>query len=245
MNRRHMCRIKEKKPTPNPSPREGKEENLFQMERANKSLPHRGELEGASNDIYKTIQDLAEGYYTEKRSRFLSFAMPVRTVEEAKEFVRKYREKYYDAHHVCWAYMLGADRQTFRANDDGEPSSTAGKPILGQINANELTDVLVIVVRYFGGIELGTSGLIVAYRTAAAAAITAAEIVERTVDETITVIFEYPFLNGVMRIVKEEKPEVISQTFEMTCEMTLRIRKACFERLKNRLLQVETARLKD
>ena len=137
--------------------------------------------------------------------------------------------------------MLGPERQTFRANDDGEPSSTAGKPILGQINSNELTDLLIVVVRYFGGIELGTSGLIVAYRTAAADA----EIEERTVDEDITVVFEYPYLNGIMRIVKEDNPAIISQKFEMDCEMTLRIRKGEAERLKNRLLKVETAYLKE
>lgn len=197
------------------------------------------------SDIYKTIKAPAEGYYTERRSRFLSFAIPVRTVDEVKEVVKEYRKKYFDSRHVCWAYMLGADRQTFRANDDGEPSSTAGKPILGQILSNELTDVLIIVVRYFGGIELGTSGLIVAYRTAAAEAIAAAEIEERTVDEEMTIVFEYPYLNGVMRVIKEEQPTIVSQTFEMTCEMTLRIRKNRAEQLKNRLLKVETAHLKE
>jgi uncharacterized YigZ family protein len=197
-----------------------------------------------AEDTYKTIKAASEGYYTEKRSRFLSFAFPVRTAEEALETVRDYRKKYYDARHVCWAYMLGAERETFRANDDGEPSSTAGRPILGQINSNELTNMLIIVVRYFGGITLGVGGLTVAYRTAAASAIAAAEIEERTVDAELTVIFEYPSLNGIMRIVKEEHPEIIAQTFETTCEMTLRIRKNLFDRLKNRLLQVETARLK-
>ena len=162
-----------------------------------------------------------------------------------KEQVAAYRKQYYDARHVCWAYMLGADRQTFRANDDGEPSSTAGKPILGQINSNELTDILIVVIRYFGGIELGTSGLIVAYRTAAAEAIAAAEVEERTVDEDITVSFEYPYLNSIMRIVKEDGPQIIKQSFEMDCEMTLRIRKGEAERLRNRLLKVETAYLKD
>jgi uncharacterized YigZ family protein len=198
-----------------------------------------------AEDSYKTIRGLSEGYYTEKRSRFLSFAMPVRTPEEAGEYVRAYRKKYYDSRHVCWAYMLGADRQTFRANDDGEPSSTAGKPILGQINSSELTDILIIAVRYFGGVELGTGGLIAAYRTAAAAAIAAAEIEERTVDEALTVIFEYPCLNDIMRVVKEEQPEIVSQKFEMTCEMTLRIRKNLFGNLKNRILKVDTAYLKE
>jgi hypothetical protein len=195
------------------------------------------------DDTYRTIRDLSEGYYTEKRSRFLSFALPVRTPDEVKTQVDTYRKKYYDARHVCWAYMLGPDRTTFRANDDGEPSSTAGKPILGQINSNNLTDILIIVVRYFGGIELGTSGLIVAYRTAAAEAIAAAHIEERTVDETITITFEYPHLNSVMRIVKEDKPDVLAQSFELTCEMTLRIRQSRMDALKSRLLKVDSLRI--
>lgn len=191
-------------------------------------------------DSYRTIKKPAEGYYTEKRSRFLAFAMPVRTVEEVKERVQEYRKQYYDARHVCWAYMLGVERLVCRSNDDGEPSSTAGKPILGQIKANGLTDILIVVVRYFGGIELGTSGLMVAYRAAAAAAIAAAEIVEQTVNEEITFFFDYPYLNRFMRIVKEEQPEVVEQSLEMRCRITLRIRKNSVERLKNRLLQVDT-----
>lgn len=194
-------------------------------------------------DTYRTIRDLSEGYYTEKRSRFLSFALPVRTPDEVRTQLDIYRKKYYDARHVCWAYMLGPDRTTFRANDDGEPSSTAGKPILGQINSNNLTDILIIVVRYFGGIELGTSGLIVAYRTAAAEAIAAARIEERTIDETITITFEYPHLNSVMRIVKEDKPDVLTQSFELTCEMTLRIRQSRMDALKSRLLKVDSLRI--
>ena len=197
------------------------------------------------NDSYKTIKAVADASYSEKRSKFISYAIPVRTVEEVKEQLDKYRKQYYDARHVCWAYMLGADRQTFRANDDGEPSSTAGKPILGQINSHELTDIMVVVVRYFGGIELGTSRLTVAYRTAAAEAIEAAEVEEKTVDEDITIVFEYPYLNGIMRIVKEDNPQIISQKFDMDCEMTLRIRKGEAERLRNRLLKVETTYLKE
>lgn len=200
---------------------------------------------GKIEDTYKTIAAVSEGLYTEKRSRFISYALPVRTVEEAKVKLEEYRKQYYDARHVCWAYMLGADRKTFRANDDGEPSGTAGKPILGQINSNELTDILIVVIRYFGGIKLGTSGLIVAYRAAAAEAIAAAGIIEKTVDEDITVVFEYPFLNSIMRIVKEENPLILSQTFEMDCEITLRIRKGNAERLKSRLLKVDSAHLKD
>ncbi len=198
-----------------------------------------------AEDTYRTIAGTAEGYYTEKRSRFISYAIPVRTVEDVKAQLAKYRKDYYDARHVCWAYMLGPERKIFRANDDGEPSSTAGKPILGQINSNELTDILVIVIRYFGGIELGTSGLIVAYRTAAADAIAAATIEERTVDEDITVVFEYPYLNQIMRIVKEDGPTIVSQQFDMDCVMRLRIRKGEAERLRNRLQKVETAYLKE
>lgn len=193
------------------------------------------------DDSYKTIKSLSEGYYTEKRSKFLSFAIPVKTVEDVKEQVEKYRKQYYDSRHVCWAYMIGADRQNFRSNDDGEPSSTAGKPILGQINSNELTDILIIVVRYFGGVELGTSGLIVAYRTAAAEAIAAADIEERTVDEDIIVRFEYPYMNGIMKIVKDDNPEIISQKFDMDCEIHLRIRKGEADRLKGKLQKVESA----
>lgn len=198
-----------------------------------------------ADDTYKTITGVVDSCYTEKRSRFIAYAVPVRTVEEVKEQVDTFRKQYYDARHVCWAYMLGPDRSTFRANDDGEPSGTAGKPILGQINSLELTDILVVVIRYFGGIKLGTGGLIVAYRAAAAEALSLAEIEERTVDEEITVQFEYPFMNGIMRIIKEDNPEVLSQSFDMNCEMTLRIRKSEADKLRNRLMKVETAYLKE
>ena len=195
------------------------------------------------DDTYKTIAEPAEGTYSEKRSKFLAFAIPVRTQEEVKEWVKEYQKKYYDARHACYAYMLGHERKDFRANDNGEPSGTAGKPILGQINSNELTDILIIVVRYFGGIKLGTSGLIGAYKTAAAEAIANSTIIEKTVDDDITVYFEYPFLNDVMRIVKEEEPQVIDQVFEMDCKMTLRIRRSKLDRLCSRIEKVETARI--
>ncbi|GHS91560.1 hypothetical protein FACS1894174_07030 [Bacteroidia bacterium] len=194
-------------------------------------------------DSYKTIAKTSEGYITEQRSKFISYALPVSTPEEVKEYVDAYRKQYYDARHVCWAYMLGNERANFRVNDDGEPSSTAGKPILGVINSNGLTDILIIVIRYFGGVKLGTGGLIVAYRAAAQDAITNAEIIEKTVDEDITIVFEYPFLNGIMKIVKEDNPQIITQQFDMDCEMTLRIRKSEAEKLKSRLLKVETTRI--
>lgn len=193
-------------------------------------------------DTYRTIKAPSEGTYSEKRSKFLAFAIPVRSVEEVKQIVADYQKKYYDARHVCYAYMLGAERLEFRANDNGEPSGTAGKPILGQINSNELTDILIIVVRYFGGVKLGTSGLIVAYRQATAEAIAAAEIIEKTVDEDVSFMFEYPFMNDVMRIVKEENPQIVSQGFENDCSMTLRIRKDSMPRLKARLEKVSTLR---
>lgn len=197
-------------------------------------------------DEYLTITEKhSEGFYSEKRSKFLAFAVPVTSVDEVKQKVAEYQKKYYDARHVCYAYMLGAERTEFRANDNGEPSGTAGKPILGQINSNELTDVLIVVVRYFGGIKLGTSGLIVAYKAAAAEAIAAAEVVEKTVDEDVTFLFEYPFMNDVMRIVKEESPAIIDQGYDTDCSMTLRIRKGLMPRLKARLEKVSTLRFAD
>lgn len=178
-------------------------------------------------DEFLTITDTpAEGFYSEKRSKFLAFAFHVTSEEEVTQYVAEFRKKYYDARHVCWAYMLGADRTDFRANDDGEPSSTAGKPILGQINKNELTDILIIVVRYYGGVNLGTSGLIVAYRTAAAEAIANAEIVSQFVEEEVVFDFPYIMMNDVMKIIKDMSPRIISQTYDNTCEMKLSIRKS-------------------
>lgn len=196
-------------------------------------------------DLYKTIRETAEGTYSEKRSKFLAFAIPVSTVEEVKTHVADYQKRYYDARHVCYAYMLGAERTDFRANDNGEPSGTAGKPILGQINSNGLTNILIIVVRYFGGIKLGTSGLITAYRAAAAEAIAATEIIEKTVDADISFSFDYPMMNDVMKVVKDMQPHILSQNFNMQCDMTLRIRKDEMPQLKNRLTKIETLRLTD
>jgi uncharacterized YigZ family protein len=195
------------------------------------------------DDTYQTIAAPAEGIYTEKRSKFIATAFPVSTLEEIKTLIDAHRKRYYDARHVCYAYMLGAERKEFRSNDDGEPSGTAGKPILGQINSNNLTNILILVVRYFGGIKLGTSGLIVAYKAAAAEAISAATVVEKTVDEEISILFEYPFLNDVMRIVKECTPDILQQSYEMDCSMTLRIRRSEMPQLRARLEKVETLRI--
>ncbi len=157
------------------------------------------------------------------------------TTDEAQALVQHHRKEYYDARHVCYAYMLGARRETYRAVDDGEPSGTAGRPILGQINSNNLTNILIIVVRYFGGTKLGTSGLTQAYKTAAADAINAAHVEEHTVDDTITITFEYPLLNQVMRIVKDEEPTILRQDFQMDCTLVVKTRQANTERLLTKL----------
>ena len=186
-------------------------------------------------DEYKTLGSSGEGFYSEKRSKFFAFAHHVETVDEVKQLVAEYRKKYYDARHVCYAYMLGATREDYRANDDGEPSSTAGKPILGQINSNELTDILIVVVRYYGGVNLGTSGLIVAYREAAADAIAHSTIETRQVEEQVTYDFPYVMMNDVMRVVKELQPRIVSQTYDNTCRIVLAIRSSEAPRLRSRL----------
>lgn len=172
-------------------------------------------------ETYLTIQNNTKGLYKEKGSKFLSFALPVKDVEEVKMHLAVYKKEYYDARHVCYAYMLGTERDEFRANDDGEPSGTAGKPILGQINSRGLTNVLVIVVRYFGGVLLGTGGLITAYKEAASDALEQAEIVEMTVDCTMEVFFEYPFMDVVMSAVKHHQAQITKQDFNESCSVKL------------------------
>lgn len=188
-------------------------------------------------DSYKTIDEtiIGEGYYTEKRSKFLAYAHHVETVDQAKSIIAGYRKKYYDARHCCFAYVLGPNGEEFRANDDGEPSSTAGKPIMGQIASHELTNILICVIRYYGGVNLGTGGLIVAYRTAASDAIDHSKIVTRLVEEQVVFRFTYPMMNGVMGIVKDMQPKIISQTFDNDYEIVLSIRKSQAEELRNRL----------
>lgn len=187
-------------------------------------------------DTYKTVsREVCEGFYSEKRSKFLAFVHHVDSVDEAMAIVKEYRKKYYDARHCCYAYVLGSDRADFRANDDGEPSSTAGKPILGQLNRLELTDVLVVVIRYYGGVNLGTGGLIVAYRTATEDALSKAVIEEKFVEERITYRFTYPMINAVMRVVKETGARIVSQSFDNDCEIVLSIRQSLAEGLQARL----------
>ena len=187
------------------------------------------------SDVYRTLAGDSEAVLRERSSKFLAFAYHVEDEEQIRERLDALRKKYYDARHVCYAYVLGPERDVFRANDDGEPSSTAGKPILGQINSRELTDVLVVVVRYYGGVNLGTGGLIVAYRTAADEALEASNVEIRQVEEVVTFSFPYVMMNAVMRVVKEMKPRIVSQDFDSTCEIKLSIRKSEAPQLKARL----------
>ena len=186
------------------------------------------------DDTYKTITQTSEGLYKEKMSKFLSFAVPCSSAQEALDIVKLYRNEYCDARHCCWAYMIGPERKEFRSNDDGEPSGTAGKPILGQINSFELTNLVVIVVRYFGGIKLGTSGLIEAYRTAAQEALSVAQIEERLIEEELQVAFEYPLMGDVMRIVKEEGATVFAQDFQLSCRLHLSLRRGQMPHMRQR-----------
>jgi uncharacterized YigZ family protein len=193
-------------------------------------------------DSYKTISARGEGFYSEKRSKFLAFAHHVESEQDVKDIVAEYRKKYYDARHVCYAYIIGVDGvgngMSFRMNDDGEPSSTAGKPIHGQMVKAELTDTLIIVVRYYGGVNLGTSGLIVAYREAASDCIANSTIEERIIEEKIEYSFAYPAMNDVMKIVKDMQPRIVSQTFDNTCTITMAIRTSQAPQLKKRLEQL-------
>jgi uncharacterized YigZ family protein len=197
------------------------------------------------SDTYKTIIAPTEGIYKEKGSKFLSFAIPVSSADEVKEIVKNYRKEYYDSRHVCYAYMLGADRKEFRANDDGEPSGTAGRPILGQINSRELTNILVIVVRYFGGILLGTGGLVVAYKEATTDALDQAEVIEKTIDETIAILFDYVLMNEIMRVIKDTNAQILNQSFEEQCAMQLSIRKQDAVLLSSKLAKIYGLHIKE
>ena len=193
------------------------------------------------DDLYRTIAAPAEALFKERSSKFFAYAFPVVSAEEALEIVERLRKKYYDATHHCYAYRLGADGSVYRANDDGEPSGTAGKPILGQLLSADVTDCLVVGVRYFGGTKLGVPGLIGAYRESTAEVLAAAEIVEKTVDAIFTVVFPYVCMNDVMKVVKEEQPRIVSQSFDNVCTMTLAIRRSRAAALEKRLANAEGA----
>lgn len=188
-----------------------------------------------AGDSYRTVAATAEAACRERSSKFLSWIYPVRSEEEIRERLDALRKKYYDATHHCYAWRLGPHGKAFRSNDDGEPSGTAGRPILGQLLSNDITDCLVVVVRYFGGTKLGVPGLIAAYKESAAEAIAAAEIVERTVDRTVKADFPYVAMNDVMRVVKEEQPKVESQNFDNLCTIRLTIRESRAEVLIEKL----------
>lgn len=195
------------------------------------------------SDTYRTVLKPGEGLYKEKGSKFLAFALHVESTDEIRTLLDQYRKTYYDARHVCYAYALGAAAAAeTRANDDGEPSGTAGRPILGQIQSAGLTNVLVVVVRYFGGVLLGTGGLVVAYKTAAAEAIQAAVTEERTVDVDFHIRFEFPFMNDVMKLVKTLDVKILGQDYNQDCGMHLRIRKGDAPRLESALEKVDTLR---
>ncbi|MFT4073088.1 MAG: YigZ family protein [Dysgonamonadaceae bacterium] len=193
-------------------------------------------------DTFITIKSKAEGQVTEKRSKFLAFAYPVEDVESVKELLDGLKKEYYDARHICWAYMLGPHQEVLRANDDGEPSGTAGKPILGQIKSNELTNIVIFVIRYFGGVKLGTGGLIVAYKEAAAECLSRAEFVEKTIDKALSFYFDYTMMNAVMKIIKDLEPQIVTQTYDNECFMTLQIRAGLFLQLMQRLSKIESLR---
>lgn len=191
------------------------------------------------SDFYKTLKEPCEGLYKEKMSKFISFAHPVNTAEEAKEIIKRYQKEYFDARHVCWAYMIGAARTEYQSNDNGEPSGTAGKPILGQINSFELTNVVIVVIRYFGGIKLGTSGLIVAYREAAAEAIRNGEIIECHEQAFVEFLFPYLAMNDVMKVIKNSDVEIMEQIFDNSCQMRLAIRADHADALRTRLADID------
>lgn len=185
-------------------------------------------------DSYKILTKPSEGTYSELRSKFLAFAIPVRTAEEAMEQVAKYQKEYFDARHVCWAYRLGPEGEEYRSNDNGEPSGTAGKPILGQMVSADVSDLIILVIRYFGGVKLGTSGLIVAYRTAAAEALEAGVFAERLVEKEIKLTFGYEHMNMVMRMVKDLQPRIVNQDYKDNGDfvMTIAIRLSLVERVQ-------------
>ena len=197
------------------------------------------------SDSYLTIAAPADAIYKEKSSKFLAYAYPVRTEDEIRELLDALRKRYYDATHHCYAWRLGPQGEQFRSNDDGEPSGTAGKPILGQLLSNSLTNCLIVVVRYFGGTKLGVSGLISAYKESAAEVIGEAEIIEQTVDTYFKVEFPYLVMNDVMRIIKEEQPNILSQEFDNLCTMQLSIRESRAEGLLGKLRKVEGASIEE
>ncbi len=193
-------------------------------------------------DIYKTIEKPCKGVYKEKGSKFISYAYPVYNEEEIKEHVKELKEEYYDARHHCFAWQLGTDGLRYRANDDGEPSGTAGKPIYGQLRSMELTNILVVVVRYFGGTKLGVPGLIHAYKEATIDVINNGVIVEKTINDVYNVYFDYFVMNDIMKIVKEEKLDIVNQQFDLSCNIEFSLRKSEVEKVIQRFNKIDSVK---
>ncbi|MBN1111477.1 MAG: YigZ family protein [Bacteroidales bacterium] len=198
-----------------------------------------------TNDTYKTIESPSEGIFKDKGSKFISFAYPISNEEEIKPIITDLKKQFYDARHHCFAFRIGYQGEQFRANDDGEPSSTAGKPILGQLLSNEITNVIVVVVRYFGGTKLGVPGLINAYKNATIDALENATIIEKTIDIHFNITFDYIVMNDVMKIIKDLSPNIIKQDFELVCNMQLSIRKSESEQLREKLSKVTSLTIND
>lgn len=190
-------------------------------------------------DTYLTIEHTSEGLYKEKGSRFIAYAYPVQSADEVKIILQQLKKEYYDARHVCYAYSLSVENPDMRSNDDGEPSGTGGRPILGVILSNKINNILIAVVRYFGGIKLGTSGLIYAYKTAAADAIANSQIVERIIELEFSLDFQYPQINEVMRVMKEDSCRITQQSFDLNCNILFWIRKNEAEKVMSRLAKIE------
>jgi len=190
-------------------------------------------------DTLLTISKISEGFYKEKGSKFLAFAFPVKSEDEVKNQIGQLKKKYYDARHHCYAFMLGKDQKIFRAADDGEPNNSAGMPILGQIRSKNLTNILIVVVRYFGGTKLGVSGLVQAYRTSALEALENAEIIEEIITQQIQVRFQYPQMNDVMKIGKDFQLDMSNQSFDEKCQIKFDVREKLLEEVKAKLEKVE------
>ena len=196
-------------------------------------------------DTYKTLEKESEGIFKDKGSKFIAKAFPVKKEEDIKEIVSRLKKDFYDARHHCYAYRIGFHGENFRHNDDGEPSSTAGKPILGQLLSNNITNALIVVIRYFGGTKLGVSGLIHAYKSASINAISNNNIIEKTINEHYEISFDYLVLNDVMKIIKDENPTIESQQFDLNCLIKLNIRRKNAELLENKLSKIEGIKLKN
>jgi len=197
------------------------------------------------SDTYKTISSPSEGLFKDKGSRFIARAFPVESVDEVKEILAALRKEYHDARHHCYAYRIGPGDQVYRVNDDGEPANTGGKPILGQIQSQELTNILIVVIRYFGGVLLGVGGLIHAYRTAAKESLLQAEIVEKTFNSRIAIGFQYPAMNEVMKIIKDSRAQVVLQDFAIDCKMQVIIRQGAAEGLISQLNRIDLVKAQE